>query len=244
LWLRGGFPRSFLATSESASSQWREEYVRTYLERDLPALGVQIPAQSIRRFWMMLAHYHGQVFNASEIGRSLQISDTTARRYLDILSGTFMVRTLQPWFENISKRQVKTPKIYFRDAGIFHRLLGIGDMDSLLVHPKLGASWEGFALEEVTRALRVRNEECFFWGIHGQAALDLLVIVDGRRIGFEVKYSDKPAVTQSMKVACATLRLDALVIVCPGRVEFRIDDTISVCGVECLNDRSWAAGRI
>jgi predicted AAA+ superfamily ATPase len=184
---------------------------------------------------MMLAHYHGQVFNASEIGRSLQISDTTARRYLDILSGTFMVRTLQPWFENISKRQVKTPKVYFRDSGIFHRLLGISDMEGLLIHPKLGASWEGFALEEITRSLRVRDEECFFWGVHGQAELDLLVIRDGKRLGFEVKYSDSPVVTYSMKVACSTLRLDSLTIVCPGTLEFRLDDTVSVRGVALLN---------
>lgn len=234
LWTRGGFPRSFLSVSDSASSAWIEDYIRTYLERDLPVLGIQIPAVSMRRFWMMLAHYHGQIFNASEIGRSLQISDTTARRYLDILTGTFMVRALQPWFENISKRQIKTPKIYFRDSGIFHRLLGVGGLAALQVHPKLGASWEGFALEEITRALQVRDEECFFWGVHGQAELDLLVLKDGQRLGFEVKYSDKPTLTSSMQVAFDTLRLDSLVIVCPGAAEFKVADKISVRGLDCF----------
>jgi predicted AAA+ superfamily ATPase len=238
LWIRGGFPRSFLSVSDRASSDWREDYIRTYLERDLPALGVQIPAMSIRRFWMMLAHFHGQTFNASEIGRSLQISDTTARRYLDILTGTFMVRSLQPWFENISKRQVKTLKVYFRDSGIFHRLIGVGSRDDLLVHPKLGASWEGFALEEITRALRVREEECFFWGVHGQAELDLLVLKDGQRLGFEVKYSDKPTLTPSMKVAFDTLQLNSLVIVCPGAAEFNLADKISVRGIDCFSSCS------
>jgi predicted AAA+ superfamily ATPase len=187
---------------------------------------------------MMLAHFHGQTFNASEIGRSLQISDTTARRYLDILTGTFMVRSLQPWFENISKRQVKTLKVYFRDSGIFHRLIGVGSRDDLLVHPKLGASWEGFALEEITRALRVREEECFFWGVHGQAELDLLVLKDGQRLGFEVKYSDKPTLTPSMKVAFDTLQLNSLVIVCPGAAEFNLADKISVRGIDCFSSCS------
>jgi predicted AAA+ superfamily ATPase len=232
LWSRGGFPKSFLAASDMESRRWREDYIRTYLERDLPMLGIQIPASSIRRFWMMLSHYHGQTFNASELARSLQISDTTARRYLDILSGTFMVSALQPWFENIGKRQVKTPKIFFRDSGIFHSLIGVADMNALLVHPKLGASWEGFALEEIKRSFEAREEECFFWAVHQQAELDLLIVRDGRRLGFEIKFSDSPTVTSSMRTALKTLRLDSLLLVCPGSAFFKVDEQISVCGLE------------
>ena len=236
LWLRGGFPRSYLARSDLESSRWREDYIRTYLERDLPMLGVQIPPASIRRFWMMLSHYHGQNFNASELGRSLQLSDTTARRYLDVLTGTFMVSALQPWFENISKRQVKTPKIFFRDSGIFHSLIGISDMDSLMVHPKLGASWEGYALEEVRRAHHAREEECFFWAVHQQAELDLLIIQNGRRLGFEIKFTDSPQITRSMQTAIQTLRLDSLVIVIPGSSQFKLAENITVCGLEKLTE--------
>jgi len=232
LWIRGGFPRSFLAASDLESSRWREDYIRTYLERDLPMLGIQIPSASIRRFWMMLSHYHGQNFNASELGRSLQISDTTARRYLDILTGTFMISALQPWFENIGRRQVKTPKIYFRDSGIFHSLIGISDIDSLMVHPKLGASWEGYALEEVRRAYNAHEEECFFWAVHQQAELDLLIMQGGRRLGFEIKFTDSPSMTQSMRTAIETLRLDSLVMVVPGSAQFKLGDDVTVCGLE------------
>lgn len=236
LWSRGGFPRSFLAGSDKESSRWRDDYIRTYLERDLPMLGIQIPAASIRRFWMMLSHYHGQMFNASELARSLQISDTTARRYLDILTGTFMVRALQPWFENIGKRQVKTPKIFFRDSGIFHSLIGVADMNSLLVHPKLGASWEGFALEEIKRAFNAREEDCFFWAVHQQSELDLLIMHNGQRLGFEIKFTDSPTVTASMKIALKTLKLDSLLLVCPGSALFKIDEHISVCGLERISE--------
>lgn len=236
LWTRGGFPRSYLAASDQESYRWREEYVRTYLERDLPMLGIQIPSASIRRFWMMLAHYHGQIFNASELGRSLQISDTTARRYLDILSGTFMVSVLQPWFENIGKRQVKTPKIYFRDSGIFHALLGVSSPEALLLHPKLGASWEGFAMEEIKRALNAREEDCFFWAVHQQAELDLMIIKEGKKLGFEVKYTDSPMTTPSMRAALKALKLDSLTIVCPGRATYRVDDMIDVCGLETVTN--------
>ena len=159
LWIRGGFPRSYLAETDADSGRWRANYIRTFLERDIPALGIQIPAASLRRFWMMLAHCHGQIFNASEIGRSLGVADTTVKRYLDVLCGTFMIRRLTPWFENIGKRQVKTPKIHFRDSGILHQLLGIPDMAALMVHPKLGASWEGFALEQIIRLSGAAEEE-------------------------------------------------------------------------------------
>ena len=234
LWLRGGFPLSFLAGSEAASWLWREAYVKTFLERDIPALGIQIPAATLRRFWMMLAHYHGQQFNASELGKNLGVADTTVSRYLDILTGTFMVRRLSPWFENIKKRQIKTPKIYFRDSGILHRLLGIPGMEQMVTHPKLGASWEGFALEQVIRASNVSEEEAYYWGVHNQAELDLLLFRNGKRLGFEVKYTDTPKVTSSQRAALETLRLDSLTIVCPGNANYPLADKIAVRGLANL----------
>ena len=234
LWLRGGFPLAFLAASDEASWLWREAYVKTFLERDIPALGIQIPAATLRRFWMMLAHYHGQQFNASELGKSLGVADTTVSRYLDILTGTFMVRRLTPWFENIKKRQIKTPKIYFRDSGVLHRLLGIPGMEQMVTHPKLGASWEGFALEQVIRASSVAEEETYYWGVHNQAELDLLLFRNGKRLGFEVKYTDAPKVTSSQRTALGTLRLDSLTLVCPGNASYPLDDNIHVRGLTHL----------
>ncbi len=182
----------------------------------------------------MLAHYHGQMFNASEIGKSLGIAGTTVRHYLDILTGTFMIRQLQPWLENIKKRQVKTPKIYFRDSGIYHTLCNITDYDSLLHNPKMGASWEGFALEEVIRRHRADAEECFFWGIHGQAELDLLLMKGGNRIGDECKYKDAPRLTRSMAIALETLNLDHLTVVYPGKKQYRFAENITVMGLESV----------
>lgn len=234
LWLRGGFPLSFLAPSDEASWQWRESYVRTFLERDIPALGIQIPAATLRRFWMMLAHYHGQQFNASELGKSLATADTTVSRYLDILTGTFMVRRLNPWFENIKKRQIKTPKIYFRDSGILHRLLGIPNLGQMVTHPKLGASWEGFALEEVIRTTRAEEEDVYFWGVHNQAELDLLVLRDGKKYGFEIKYTDAPRVTASQRAALEHLQLEKLTIVCPGNASYPLAEKIEVTGLARL----------
>lgn len=234
LWVRGGFPPSFLAATESLSGDWRKGYISTFLERDIPTLGLQIPAITLRRFWLMLTHYHGQTFNASEIGRSLGAADNTVRRYLDILAGTFMVRILPPWVENMAKRQVKSPKIYFRDSGIFHTLLGVNSETDLMRHPKLGASWEGFALEEVVRARRAEPEETFFWATHAEAELDLLIIKNGRREGYEFKYSDHPAVTKSMRIALKDLRLDRLTIVHPGKIRFPIDEKIEAVGLESL----------
>jgi len=232
LWLRGGFPLSYLANNEEMSIDWRNAYVSTFLERDIPNLGIQIPAPMLRRFWMMLAHYHGQIFNGSEIGSSLGISHTTIRRYLDILTGTFMVRQLQPWFENIQKRQVKSPKIYFRDSGILHTLLGITDRHSLWNHPKLGASWEGFAIEEVIRHTEAASGDVYFWAIHNQAELDLMVLKNGKRLGFEVKYADAPTLTKSMKQATDLLNLDSLTVLCPGKDRFKLDKNIEVIGLE------------
>jgi hypothetical protein len=234
LWIRGGFPQSFLAADDQASWQWRDSYVRTFLERDIPALGIRIAPTSLRRFWMMLAHYHGQMFNAAEIGRSMGVADTTVSRYLDVLSGTFMVRRLAPWFENTGKRQVKTPKIYFRDSGIFHRLMNIPDRAALEHHPKLGASWEGLALEQIILASGVGDDDVFFWGVHAQAELDLLIFRHGKRLGIEVKYTDRPQVTRPLRVVAEQLGLDALTIVIPGDAEYALDEGIRVRGLSTL----------
>lgn len=231
LWIRGGFPLSYLAQTEADSWRWRGNYIKTFLERDIPALGIQIPPASLRRFWMMLAHYHGQTFNASEIGKNLNTADTTVRRYLDILTGTFMIRRLAPWFENLGKRQVKTPKIYFRDSGLLHHLLGIADMAAMVVHPKLGASWEGFALEQVIRMSGAAEEELFFWGVHSQGELDLLIMRDGKRHGFEVKFTDQPKTTRSQQLAIKSLRLDRLDIICPGDANYPLAENIHVTGL-------------
>lgn len=234
LWLRGGFPSSFLATTESISVDWRKGYIATYLERDIPSLGFQIPPTALRRFWLMLTHYHGQIFNASEIGRSLGAADTTVRRYLDILAGTFMIRILAPWAENLGKRQVKSPKVYFRDSGLLHTLLGVNSAKMLHLHPKLGASWEGFALEEVIRSRAATSEEVYFWGTHGEAELDLLIIKDGRREGYEFKFADRPTVTRSMTLAMRDLNLDSLTVVYPGDKAFPLSDGIRAAGISAF----------
>jgi len=234
LWARGGFPPAFLATNEGHSYQWRKDYVATFLERDLPALGIGIPPQSLRRFWMMLAHYHGQLLNFSELGRSFGAADTTIRGYLDILEATFMVRLLRPWHENVGKRQVKAPKLFFRDSGLLHTLLGIGDLDALLHHPKLGSSWEGFALEETLRALGVDREDAWFWATHAGAELDLLVTSGGRRLGFEIKYTASPKLTKSMRAAIDTLQLDRLVVIYPGERQLALAEQIQALGLADL----------
>ena len=229
LWLRGGFPRSFLAASDADCCAWREGLVRTYLERDLPQLGLRIPATAMRRFWTMLAHYHGQTWNASEIGRAMGLSDKTVRGYLDILTGTFMVRQLQPWFENLGKRQVKAPKVYFRDSGLLHQFLDIPTRHHLLGHPKVGASWEGFAVEQVLQAFQPA-QPCF-WSTHGGAELDLIFMHQGRRLGFEIKFNEAPRLTASMQTARKDLRLDHLYVVYPGAHEFPIEAGISALPV-------------
>lgn len=231
LWARGGFPQSYLANSDLESYAWRQSYITTFLERDIPMLGFHIPPLHIRRLWMMLAHYHGQILNNSEIGKSLTISNHTVRNYIEILSGTFMVRVLQPWFENISKRQVKSPKIYIRDSGLLHALLGIQDYDHLLVFPKLGSSWEGFALEEIIKQYQATPEECYFWATQSGAELDLLIIKDGKRIGFEFKHTDYPKITASMRIALDTLHLDHLYVITPNEKSFLMDDKITARGL-------------
>lgn len=231
LWLRGGFPDSYLAIDDNISKQWRMSYISTFLERDIPRLGIKIPANTLRRFWMMLANYHGNLFNSSEIGKSLGIAHSTARYYLDILTGTFMLRELTPWYENIPKRQRKAPKIYFRDSGVFHALLGTNSFAELEINPKLGASWEGFALEEIIKFHQAVLGEVYYWSIHGQAELDLLIIKDGKRLGFEFKYAQAPKLTKSTKISFEHLNLDKLTIITPGKQAYKIDDNIMISGL-------------
>lgn len=236
LWLRGGFPKAFLADNDEQSQLWRSAFITTFLERDIPLLGFQIPPEKMRRFWLMLVHYHGQLFNASELARSFSVSPHTVRNYLEILAGTFMIRILAPWHENLAKRQVKSPKIYFRDSGLLHSLMGINSLEALNFHPKLGACWEGYALEEVIRQLGARNAECYFWSTQSGAELDLLVIKDGRRIGFEFKYTDHPKVTASMRISLKDLNLDHLYVIFPGEIAFPLlEQKITACGLSYLS---------
>jgi len=226
LWLRGGFPRSFLADSHDDSLAWREGFIHTFLERDIPQLGITIPSAAMRRFWTMLANYHGQIWNASELSRSMSLTDKTVRSYLDILSGTFMVRQLQPWHENIGKRQVKSPKIFLMDSGILHALLNIGDNHSLYGHPKVGASWEGFALHQFIQT--ARPSQAYFWSTYSGAELDLFFLHRGRRFGIECKFSEAPKVTKSMRTALKDLGLQHLWVIYPGKHPYPVDKSITV----------------
>ncbi len=226
LWVRGGFPRSLLAREESASLEWRREFIRTYLERDLSLLGFGMPPEAMRRFWSMLAHYHGQTWNGAELARAFGMAERTVRRYLDALVSTFMVRRLEPWHENLAKRQVKSPKIYLSDSGLLHALLGIEDRSQLLGHPKVGASWEGFAIEQVVASLSLRREECSFWALHSGAELDLLVQRGGRRWGFEFKFTSAPRRTRSMHSAIEALGLRKLFVVHAGETRFAMGEQI------------------
>jgi len=224
LWLKGGFPLSYLANTLEDSWLWRDQFMRTFLERDIPQLGFSIPTDALRRFWTMVAHYHGQVWNAAEFARSMGTSEGTARRYLDLLSGAFMIRALPPWHENLKKRQVKAPKIYVRDPGLLHSLLGLQDEQSLMGNPKMGASWEGFMIEQLLAVLRVR--EAYFWATYAGAELDLLVMMRGRRIGFEIKFSDAPRMTKSLAIAQKDLKLDQAYIIYPGTTRYALSDTL------------------
>ncbi len=235
LWARGGFPRSFLAASDEASRRWRDDFVQTFLERDIRKFGVEVPAQVLRRLWTMLAHYHGQLWNASELSRSLGEAHTTVKRHLDILSGALMVRQLPPWFENLGKRQVKAPKVYLRDSGMLHALLGLPTFAALEAHPKIGASWEGFVIEHVLR--RTGERDAYFWATPSGAELDLLVFVRGRRIGIEVKYSDAPRLTKSMAIARQDLKLDRLLVVYPGDTSYALRPGVEVVAIRDLDDR-------
>ena len=231
-WLRGGFPLSFLAENDEDSSVWRSRFVGTFLERDLPAAGMGISPVAMMRFWTMLAHYHGQTWNASEIAGAMGVSATTTRRYVDLLTHTFMIRQLQPWHENLGKRQVKAPKIYFRDSGLFHTLTHIKSESDLLTHPKIGASWEGYAIEETLRHYQPDQE--YFWATHNGAELDLLLFKDGKRIGIECKRRDAPKLTASMKIAMDDLKLDELLVIYPGRKAYPLGESIRVLPLEAL----------
>jgi len=220
LWLRGGFPRSYTARSLGESTDWRRDFVQTFLERDVPQLGISIPARTLERFWEMLAHYHGNVWNASEFGRSFGVSHHVTRGYLDALEATFMVRVLQPWTANIRKRQVRSPKVYLRDSGILHSFLEINTMRDLERHPKIGASWEGFLLEAITHQLGARARDCYFWATHTGAELDLMITRRGRRFGFEIKRTTSPTITKSMRMAVEDLQLTRLDVVHAGTETF------------------------
>ena len=222
LWIRGGFPSSYLAPTSKASMDWRLRFVRTFLERDLPQLGVFVRSTTLRRFWSMLAHYHGQIWNSSELARSFGVADTTIRNYLDLLSSALVVRQLAPWSENISKRQVKSPKIYVSDSGLLHSLLNLGTIRELQAHPKLGASWEGFLIGQIARLLGARPEECFFWATHAGAELDFLLVRGRSRIGFEIKRTLAPQLTPSMKIALEDLKLSRLVVIHAGEETFSL----------------------
>lgn len=231
-WLRGGFPPAFLAPNDEDSAVWRSRFISSFLERDLPASGMGISPAAMMRFWTMLAHYHGQTWNASEIASAMGVSATTTRRYVDLLTHTFMIHQLQPWHENLGKRQVKAPKIYFRDSGLFHTLTHMKSESDLLTHPKIGASWEGYAIEEVLRHYQPDQE--YFWATHNGAELDLLLFKDGRRIGIECKRRDAPKLTASMKIAMEDLKLDELLVVYPGRKAYPLGDSIQVLPLESL----------
>jgi predicted AAA+ superfamily ATPase len=224
LWLRGGFPRSFMATSDAASFRWRTDFIRTFLEQDLPQLGVRTASETLRRFWTMVAHFHGQVWNAAELARSLGASEPTARHYLDLLCGTFMVRRLQPWHTNLGKRELKAPKVYLRDSGLLHHLLGIRSRSELLSHAKLGASWEGFALEQVLASCG--SEDTWYWATHNGAELDLLLRRGGKNWGVEFKVSDAPEMTKSLHVAMEDLKLERAWVVYPGERRYALTERI------------------
>ena len=234
LWLRGGFPRSFLATTDTASARWRSDFLRTFLEQDLPQLGVRTAAETLRRFWTMIAHFHGQVWNSAEFARALSASEPTARHYLDLLCGTYMVRRLQPWHTNLGKRELKAPKIYVRDSGLLHRLLGITDRDGLLSHPKLGASWEGFALEQILAACGA--EDTYYWATHNGAELDLVLFRRGKAWGVEFKVGDGPTMTKSLQIALGDLKLERAWIVHAGTKTYPVNERVDAIPLHKLHE--------
>jgi len=240
LWLRGGFPRAFLAKSEDATWRWMEEFVTTFLERDIPQLGIRVPAEALRRFWRMMAHYHGQIWNASEIARSMDVAPNTAQHYLDVLNGAFVLRVLPPWHENLKKWQVRSPKVYLRDSGMLHFLLGIESMNALRSHPRYGASGEGFALEQALALFGERD--AYFWGTQRGAEIDLLLLRSGERYGFELKCTDAPAMTRSMHVALHDLRLKKLFVVYPGEERYLLHEQAEALPLTALMEPTTDPG--
>ena len=232
--MRGGFPKSFLAHSDRESLEWRQAFIRTFLERDLPALGVNIASDIMRRFWLMLAHYHAQLWNASELGRSFGVADTTVRSYLDKLTDALVVRQLKPWHENLGKRQVKAPKIFIRDSGLLHALLNLATQRDLEGHPKLGASWEGFVIDQIVQQLGANPEETFHWRTHQGAELDLLIVRGALRLGFEVKRTVAPTLTPSMRSALHDLKLKSLTVVHAGNATFPLSKHVQAVAVDDL----------
>ncbi|MEW6365181.1 MAG: ATP-binding protein [Acidobacteriota bacterium] len=234
LWLRGGFPRSYLASSDRASLRWRDAFISTFLERDIPQLGIRVPGETLRRFWNMLCHYHGQIWNASDLARSMGMSEKAVRHYVDILAGAHVVRILPPWHENIGKRQTRSPKVYVRDSGLLHALLRIETLGDLRSHPKHGASWEGFAIEQVLSC--VPDREAYFWGTHAGAEIDLLVMKGGRHYGFEFKCTDAPSMTRSLHVVLEDLKLHRAWVVYPGELSYPIHERVQAIGLAALLD--------
>jgi predicted AAA+ superfamily ATPase len=228
LWLRGGYPRSYLTETDTTSMLWLDNYITTFLERDIPQLGITIPSHTLRKFWIMISHYHGQIINYSELGRAFGISDHTVKKYLNIFEGTFMIYQLMPWYANVGKRLVKSPKLYIRDSGIFHKLQSIDSYDQLTSHNKIGSSWEGFAMEIIINRLELKRESLFFYKTHSGAELDLLFQKGGKNIGIEFKYADAPKKTKSMMSVINDLQLDILYVLYPGNEMYRLDEKIIV----------------
>jgi predicted AAA+ superfamily ATPase len=231
-WQRGEFPLSFLARTSDDSFAWRQQFIQTFLERDVPQLGINIPAPALLRFWTMIAHCHGNIWNSADPARSLGIGESTVRRYLDLFTGLLVVRQLQPWHENLKKRQVKAPKVYIRDSGLLHVLLGIRTEKELFTHPRLGASWEGYAVEEVLNQLQ--PDQAYFWATHQGAELDLLLFKNGRRLGIEVKRADAPTLTPSMRSALADLKLEQLIVLYPGSQAYELEPRVRVLPIDAL----------
>lgn len=240
LWVRGRFPDSFLADNDARSYEWRQYFIQSFLERDIPQLGIRIPAVTLRRFWTMLAHWHGQLWNAAELARAMDAPQASAKRYLDILCGAFMIRQLPPWYENTGKRLVKAPKIYFRDTGLLHALLGLRNLEQVTAHPRLGFSWEGFALEEIICRLHAEHE-VYFYKTHAGAELDLLINRHGKKIGFEFKFQDAPRTSKSMRTVLHDLALDRLYIIYPGTTGYLLDERIEVLPLGMLDEEKLFA---
>jgi uncharacterized protein len=237
LWLRGGFPRSFLASGEAESVEWRRSFLQTFLERDLPQLGVRTPAETLRRFWSMVAHYHAQTWNGAEIARAFGVGEGSVRRYLDLLTDALVLRQLLPWHANLSKRQVRSPKVFVEDSGLLHTLLGIESSEDLAGHPKVGASWEGFLVKEIIERLNAREEECYFWATHAGAELDLLVVSGQRRLGFEIKRTTAPKLSPSMTTVLRDLDLESLDVIHAGEATFSLAANVRAVAAHAVLDK-------